>query len=86
MSVEAFADLLERLIFTPGRLAKLALLRRWYAEQPDPDRGVGLAALTGGTPLQTAAIALILLVVMAHGLAWDFMMEPERTGDQPAPG
>ena len=37
MSVEAFADLLERLVFTPGRNAKLALLRRWFATQPDPD-------------------------------------------------
>ncbi|TCZ56278.1 cisplatin damage response ATP-dependent DNA ligase [Roseicella aquatilis] len=46
MSVPAFAALLERLVFTPGRNAKLALLRDWFATQPDPDRGVGLAALT----------------------------------------
>lgn len=46
MSLPAFADLLERLVFTPGRNAKLALLRQWFAGQPDPDRGVGLAALT----------------------------------------
>ena len=47
----AFAELLERLVFTPGRLAKIALLRRYFATQPDPDRGFGLAALslvTGG--------------------------------------
>ena len=43
----AFAELLERLIFTPGRLAKVALLRRYFETQPDPDRGFGLAALTG---------------------------------------
>ena len=42
----AFADLLERLVFTPGRLAKIALLRRYFANTPDPDRGFGLAALT----------------------------------------
>ncbi len=42
----AFADLLERLVFTPGRLGKTALLRRYFATQPDPDRGFGLAALT----------------------------------------
>ncbi|EHL98820.1 ATP-dependent DNA ligase domain protein [Acetobacteraceae bacterium AT-5844] len=47
MSLPAFADLLERLIFTPGRNAKLALLRRWFATQPDPDRGIGLAAIAG---------------------------------------
>ena len=38
MSVPAFAELLERLVFTPGRLAKIALLKRWFAEQPDPGR------------------------------------------------
>ncbi len=42
----AFADLLERLVFTPGRLAKIALLRRYFETAPDPDRGFGLAALT----------------------------------------
>ena len=41
MSLPAFAELLERLVFTPGRLAKLALIRRWFDEQPDPERGVG---------------------------------------------
>ena len=39
-----------------------------------------LAGLTGGTPLQAAAVALILLVVMAHGLAWEFMMEDTTAG------
>ena len=47
MSVPAFAELLERLVFTPGRNAKLALLRDYFAALPDPDRGWGLAALTG---------------------------------------
>jgi hypothetical protein len=36
-----------------------------------------LAGLLGATPLQAASIALILLVVMAHGLTWEFMMEPD---------
>ena len=45
--MQAFADLLERLIFTPARNAKIALLRRYFACQPDPDRGIGLAAITG---------------------------------------
>lgn len=37
-----------------------------------------LAGVTGATPLQAASIALILLIVMAHGLAWEFMMEPDQ--------
>lgn len=55
----AFADLLERLVFTPGRNAKIALLRRYFATQPDPDRGVGLAAVTGELSLSVAKPALI---------------------------
>jgi hypothetical protein len=36
------------------------------------------AALVGLTPLQAASLALIALIVLGHGLAWEFMMEPER--------
>ena len=32
----AFAELLERLVFTPSRNAKIALLRRYFSTQPDP--------------------------------------------------
>lgn len=42
-----------------------------------------VAAIAGGTALQAALLALILLIVLAHGLAWEFMMEP--TGPAPAP-
>ncbi|HTW29555.1 MAG TPA: cisplatin damage response ATP-dependent DNA ligase [Acetobacteraceae bacterium] len=55
----AFADLLERLVFTPGRNAKIALLRRYFATQPDPDRGFGLAALTGELAFEAAKPGLI---------------------------
>jgi allophanate hydrolase len=59
MSVTAFAALLERLVFTPARNAKLALLRDWFATQPDPDRGIGLAALTGTLEFTAAKPGLI---------------------------
>ena len=55
----AFAELLERLVFTPGRLAKIALLRRYFATQPDPERGIGLAALTGELRFAAAKAGLI---------------------------
>jgi DNA ligase 1 len=55
----AFAELLERLVFTPGRNAKIALLRRYFASQPDPDRGLGLAAVTGALSFATAKPGLI---------------------------
>jgi DNA ligase-1 len=46
--VKAFAELLERLAYTPSRNDKLRLLRRYFASAPDPDRGFALAALTDG--------------------------------------
>ncbi|MCQ8239776.1 cisplatin damage response ATP-dependent DNA ligase [Rhizosaccharibacter radicis] len=55
----AFAELLERLTLTPGRLAKIALLRRFFETEPDPDRGIGLAALTGELSFEAAKPALI---------------------------
>ena len=55
----AFANLLERLVFTPSRNAKIALLRRYFATQPDPDRGIGLAAMTGELSFATAKPGLI---------------------------
>ena len=55
----AFADLLERLLFTPGRNAKIALLRRYFSTQPDPDRGYGLAAVTGELSFAAAKPGLI---------------------------
>ena len=43
-----FADLMDRLVYTPGRNAKLRLLAAYFRTAPDPDRGYGLAALTDG--------------------------------------
>ncbi|HEY6434927.1 MAG TPA: cisplatin damage response ATP-dependent DNA ligase [Acetobacteraceae bacterium] len=55
----AFAELLERLVFTPSRNAKIALLRRYFETEPDPDRGIGLAAIAGELAFTTAKPGLI---------------------------
>ncbi len=55
----AFAELLERLVLTPSRNAKVALLRRYFATEPDPDRGIGLAAITGDLAFTAAKPGLI---------------------------
>jgi DNA ligase-1 len=72
----AFADLLERLLFSPGRLAKIALLRRYFATQPDPDRGIGLAALTGELSFPAAKAGLIRDLIAARAdpelFAWSY--------------
>ncbi|MFC3124611.1 cisplatin damage response ATP-dependent DNA ligase [Pseudoroseomonas globiformis] len=74
MSLPAFAELLERLVFTPGRNAKLALLKRWFATQRDPDRGVALAAIAGELSLSTAKPSLVRELVASRTdpvlLAW----------------
>jgi len=57
--VKAFADLLDRLVFTGSRNAKLRLMGAYFAEQPDPDRGYALAALTGMLDFRTAKPAQI---------------------------
>jgi DNA ligase 1 len=46
--VKAFADLLDRVAYTPSRNDKLRLLADYFAATPDPDRGWALAALTDG--------------------------------------
>src|SRR5262245_7252195 len=45
--MRAFAELLDRLILTPGRNAKLDALAHYFASTPDPDRGYALAAIAG---------------------------------------
>jgi DNA ligase-1 len=46
--VKAFSELLNRLVFTPSRNGKLALITAYLRETPDPDRGLAIAALTDG--------------------------------------
>ena len=48
--MKAFADLLDRLSYSPSRNAKLRLLVNYLRAVPDPDRGWALAALTDGLP------------------------------------
>ncbi|MFI0395065.1 cisplatin damage response ATP-dependent DNA ligase [Paracoccus jiaweipingae] len=57
--MRAFADLLERLAFTPQRKGKLRLLARYFAATPDPERGLALAALTGDLDLRAVTPSLL---------------------------
>jgi DNA ligase 1 len=52
--VKAFADLLDRLSYSPSRNAKLRLMADYLRTTPDPDRGWALAALTDGLPFSFA--------------------------------
>src|SRR6476469_5013774 len=45
--MRAFSQLLDDLVYTRSRNTKLKLIGDYLKEAPDPDRGYGLAALTG---------------------------------------
>ena len=45
--MRAFSQLLDDLVYTRSRNTKLKLIGTYLKETPDPDRGYGLAALTG---------------------------------------
>ena len=96
----AFADLLERLAFTPSRNAKIALLRRYFVGQPDPDRGIALAAMTGELGFSAAKPGLIRELAAARTdpvlFAWSYdyvgdlaetvaLMWPARPTNTPPP-
>jgi DNA ligase 1 len=59
-----FAELLDRLAYTPSRNDKLRLMAEYFADTPDPDRGYALAALTDGLffrlPLRRILTGLIV--------------------------
>ena len=61
--MEAFAALLDRLILTPSRNAKLRLLTDYFRATPDPDRGLALAALTGELDMPAVKPAMLRALV-----------------------
>jgi DNA ligase-1 len=100
MSMPAFAHLLDRLIYTPSRNGKLRLLADHFRQQPDPDRGWALAAITGTLDLKSAKPALVRELVAQRVdpvlFAWSYdyvgdlaetvaLIWPERPGANRAP-
>jgi DNA ligase 1 len=61
--MRAFADLLDALIYTRSRNAKLRLIGEYLKATPDPDRGWAMAALTGGLDLPAVKPALIRALI-----------------------
>lgn len=61
--MRAFADLLDRLIYTRSRNAKLKLIGDYLRATPDPDRGWAMAALTGDLDLPAVKPAIIRAMV-----------------------
>jgi DNA ligase 1 len=96
----AFASLLERLVLTPSRSEKLALLAEHMRTTPDPDRGWALAAITGDLKLKSVRPAQIRELAKARvdpvlfALSYDYVGDlaetvsliwPARPGSNRAP-
>ncbi len=80
-----FAALLDALLFTPSRLGKLRLMREYFADEADPERGWALAALTGGLsfaeakPAQIRALAAERVDPELLGWSYDFVGDLAET-------
>ena len=61
--MRAFAELLKRLVLTPSRNRKIELLVHYFRDRPDPDRGLGLAAITRDLDIASVKPALIRQLV-----------------------
>ena len=83
--MRAFSELLERLAFTPQRNGKLADLKRFFADNDDPARGLALAALTDDLDLRSVTPSLLRGLVAQRvdetlfALSYDFVGDLAET-------
>ena len=61
--MKSFAELLDRLLLTPSRNAKLRLMAEHFRNVPDPNRGLALAALTGNLSFASVKPAMLRTLV-----------------------
>ncbi len=96
--MRAFSQLLDDLVYTRSRNTKLKLIGDYLKETPDPDRGYGLAALTGTLDIPAvkgAAVRAIaeervdpVLLTMSRDYVGDMaetvaLLWPNRPGEPP---
>jgi ATP-dependent DNA ligase len=96
--MRAFSQLLDDLVYTRSRNTKLQLIGDYLRETPDPDRGYGLAALTGTLDIPHVKPAAIrglveeridpVLFYMSRDYVGDTaetvsLLWPKRTGEPP---
>jgi DNA ligase 1 len=83
--VNRFAALLDALLFTPSRNGKLRLMREYFRQETDPDRGWALAALTGelsfagAKPAQVRALAMAQIDPELFAWSYDFVGDLAET-------
>ena len=80
-----FSQLLDRLVYTRSRNAKLKLIADYIRATPDPDRGWAMAALTGSLDLPHVKAAAIRAIVeervdpVLFAMSWDFVGDLAET-------
>lgn len=79
--MKSFATLLDRLVFTRSRHAKLRLIADYLTATPDPDRGWALAALTGELDIAAVKPALIRTLIEERVDPVLYRMSRDYVGD-----
>ena len=79
--MHAFSELLDRLIYTRSRNAKVKLIADYLVATPDPDRGWAMAALTGDLDLPAVKPAIIRAMVDERVDPVLFRMSRDYVGD-----
>ncbi|MBD9543144.1 cisplatin damage response ATP-dependent DNA ligase [Ensifer sp. ENS04] len=79
--MRAFAELLDRLVLSPQRNAKIRLLVDYFRTAPDPDRGYALAAIAGTLSLNTVKPAMIRDLLLERMDAVLFQYSYDYVGD-----
>ncbi|HKJ62975.1 MAG TPA: cisplatin damage response ATP-dependent DNA ligase [Hyphomicrobiales bacterium] len=83
--MRAFAELLDRLYFTPSNLAKTALLLDYLRNTPDPDRGWAVAAIAGELRFDLFKRSLVRDLISARtdpvlfAMSYDYVGETAET-------
>jgi DNA ligase 1 len=76
-----FAALLDRLVYEPGRNAKLRLITEYLRSTPDPERGWALAALTGALSFAHAKPGIVRALIAQRVDPVLFEMSYDSVGD-----
>ncbi|EFL87642.1 cisplatin damage response ATP-dependent DNA ligase [Ahrensia sp. R2A130] len=79
--MKPFATLLDRLTLTPSRNQKIQLMVDYFASQPDPDRGWGLAAITRDLDIPAVKPAMLRGMVAERMDEQLFRMSYDYVGD-----
>jgi DNA ligase-1 len=83
--MKAFSDLLDQLIYTRSRNAKLQLIGHYLKTTPDPDRGWALATLTGDLSIAAVRPSVIRALVetrvdpVLFGMSYDYVGDLAET-------